>query len=122
MKHQEQDIESVVDDLLKDTTFMEDLQETFHPDNHLPNPKGLTPEGQIKKGHLYQIGGNYISKKEKTFCIITGYAGVLEFVKTFREAGFSDAYILNDIQVLDTEGIMTNTKYIPLINVIWKKT
>lgn len=109
------DLEDIMNDLTKgEPTFMERLSKELHPDDHLPNPKGLTPEGQIKRGYLYQMG-------EGKWSAITGYAGILEYVKALREKGFDDTYILNEIRILDTEGIMTNTKYLPLINVEWKR-
>lgn len=120
-----EDIENLINDLAQnDSSFMGQLCDAFQPDYHLPNPKKLTPEGQIKRGYLYQMGGNENEPRNESgrrFCAVTGYAGALQYVDALRKSGFSDTYILNEISVLDTDGIRTDTKHILLINVVWKQ-
>ena len=90
------------------------LEHFFNPDMSKYTPVEGGIKDKVKKGYLYQIGG------EPGMIAVTGYEGARRYIDSCRASGLPDDIIADCISVTDSEGIMTNTVWHKLSQVEWK--
>ena len=69
---------------------------------------------KIKEGYLYQMGTS-------PYMIISGQGGAINYGNRLEELGFSNEQIEEDIQITETEGIRTDTVFVPIKYITWHK-
>lgn len=69
-------------------------------------PKGFDLDDQIKDGYLYQVSNEHMT-------LMTGAAGIRDMIKSCRESGLGDDFIVGDISVVN------GSERIPIINAVW---
>jgi len=92
----------------------ETLEHFFNPDmtKYVPEEGGI--KDKIKKGYLYQIGGDKM-------IAVTGYEGAVRYVDSCRASGLPDEIIADLISVTESEGIVTGMTWHKLSEITWKK-
>lgn len=69
---------------------------------------------KIKEGYLYQFGTS-------PYMIISGQGGAINYGEELQKMGFSNEQIEEDIQITETEGIRTDTVFVPIKYITWHK-
>lgn len=69
-------------------------------------PEGFNLDDQIKDGYLYEVSNDNMT-------LMTGSGGIRDMIKTCRNSGLSDEFIVGDIF------IVAGTRRINIVDAIW---